>query len=228
MPFRSRHIKLIRHPPIPLVAWSPHAPPMPQTLLALLALVLSSLLVFNHQRLAVQSQRTMIVNEVEMAATGLAAEIIEFAGARSFDASSTPKKVALAGGTVPTTLASFSPAADFGSSATCPLLRPSEDAPCDDIDDLDGIEWAPVAIDVSLTDSLQFEARVRVYYVDDVKSMDPAPAPTYHKRVVLDLRSTDVPDREDGSVRVTRVFSYDAKKARRDYENSEDFVGIAL
>ena len=192
---------------------------MPQTLLALLALVLSSLLVFNHQQLAVRSQQTLVANEVEMAATGLASEILEFAGARSFDENTTPGAIETAGGAVPSDPTAFSATGTFGTAGTCDLLRPTPpDAPggCDDLDDLDDDRWIPVAIAVSLTDSLRFEARTSVYYVDSATAMDRSTAKTRHKRVVLDLRSLE--GRDLVRVRVTRVFSYDPDKALKDHE----------
>ena len=43
---------------------------MPQTLLALLALVLASLLTFNQQRLTLRSHDNLVVDELELAAAG--------------------------------------------------------------------------------------------------------------------------------------------------------------
>lgn len=196
---------------------------MPQTLLALLALMLASLLTFNQQRLTARAQRTMVANEIELAAAGLASEVLEFIGARSFDETTTPEAIGTNGGTVPESPVGFSGNAEFGTLGGCDLLQPSATPSCNDIDDLDGLDWTPVDVELAHGRSLTFEVRTDVFYVDSPTSMSPANTPTRHKRVVLDLRSDYVHQGEDGQLRVTRVFSYDPVKAAMDYENSDHY-----
>lgn len=200
---------------------------MPQTLLALLALVLASFVMFNQQRLTLRSQNNMVTDEVELAATGLASEVIEFIGAKSFDEASTPEAMHENGGAVPTGPATFTSGATFGATdrgtAGCNFVEPARTPDCDDVDDVDGIDWTPVEVDLAHGRSLGFEVRTEVYYVDSVESMEPADSPTRHKRVVMDLRSDHVQgDEADGIFRVTRVISYDPVKAAIDYEEAYD------
>ena len=198
---------------------------MPQTLLALLALVLSSLLVFNQQRLTLRSQTNMVTDEAELAAAGLASEVIEFVGARSFDEESTPYAI-YRSGEIPESPSAFSNASTFGAADRgtdgCNLLAPAATRECDDVDDVDGLGWTPVRVPLAGGRWLGFDVRTQVYYVDNTESMEPAGAPTLHKRVVMDIRSDHVVgDEADGLLRVTRVISYDPVKAAMDYENDE-------
>lgn len=196
---------------------------MPQTLLALLALALAGLLTFNQQRLTVRSQTNMVSNEVELAAAGLASEVMEFIGARSFDERSTPERIADALGVVPDGPDAFTNASSFGYSGDCDLLQPSNTPSCDDIDDLDDLGWTPVYVTLAHGRTLDFEIKTDVYYVDSPSSMTPSSSRTRHKRVDMNLRSDYATAGEDGILRVTRVFSYDPIKAEMDYENSEHY-----
>ncbi len=201
---------------------------MPQTLLALLALVLASFLMFNQQRLTARSQTNMVTDEIEMAATSLASEIIEFIGAKSFDEASTPEKIYLAGRQAPSDPADFTPGSSFGDptlgSDGCDFLRPWRTPSCDDVDDVDGGGWTPVEVQLAHDRTLGFEVRTEVFYVDDTVSMTPAAKQTLHKRVIMDIRSDHVAgDEADGLLQFTRVISYDPEKARMDYENDETY-----
>lgn len=193
---------------------------MPQTLLALLALVLASFLSFNQQRLTVRSYQTMVSSELELAATGLASNVIEMIGARSFDENTTPEKIDAAGGLVPQSPLSFSTPGSFGMLGECDLLSPADTPGCDDVDDVHGDDWRAVPVDLAHGRSLDFEVRTQVYYVASTESMVPTSIPTLHKRVVMDIRTDHVPGATEGIIRVTRVLSYDPIKAEMDYENS--------
>lgn len=201
---------------------------MPQTLLALLALVLASFLMFNQQRLTVRSQTNMVTDEIELAATGLASEVIEFVGAKSFDEQSTPYEVYMEGGKAPADPSAFTEGNAFGDPtlgpAGCDFIQPWRTPNCDDIDDVDGIDWTPVEVTLAHDRTLGFEVRTEVFYVDSTASMTPAVSQTLHKRVVMDIRSDHVSgDEQDGLLRFTRVFSYDPVKAAMDYENDETY-----
>lgn len=197
---------------------------MPQTLLALLALALAGLLTFNQQRLTVRSQTNMVSDEVELAAAGLASEVMEFISARSFDERTTPPKIADAYGSVPDDPNQFSESTSFGYSGECDLLLPANTPNCDDVDDLANRDWAPVEVTLAHGRTLGFEVKTDVYYVDSPSSMTPSSTKTRHKRVIMNLRSPYASSGDDGVVRVTRVVSYDPVKAEMDYENSEHYV----
>ena len=211
---------------------------MPQTLLALLALVLASFLTFNQQRLTMRSQTNMVTAELELAAAGLASEAMAFIEGRSFDENSTPEKIAAEGGAVPEEDSQFSSPGSFGYSGDCDYLQPAATPNCDDVDDLAGRGWTPVSIELAReliidpdtglpypdsvrTRELDFEVRTDVYYVDTAESMTPASGRTRHKRVTMDIRTPHLPTSPDGIMRVTRVVSYDPVKAGMDYENWE-------
>lgn len=214
---------------------------MPQTLLALLALVLASFLTFNQQRLTVRSQTNMVTDELELAAAGLASEVMAFIEGRSFDENSTPEKIAAAGGAIPENTSEFSSPNSFGYNGACDFLHPADTPACDDVDDLAGRGWTPVSIELARelvidpstnlpypdsvrTRELDFDVRTDVFYVDTANSMTPASGPTRHKRVTMDIRSKFVPGQAEGITRVTRVISYDPIKADMDYENSAVYV----
>jgi hypothetical protein len=197
---------------------------MPQTLLALLALALASLLTFNQQRLTVRSQQGMVGNEIELAAAGLASEVLELIGARSFDEETTPERIAAASGVIPYSPSGFSDASSFGVAGGCDYLVPANTPACDDVDDVGGSDWTPVAVGLARGRSLEFDIRTDVFYVASTTSMEPADAPTRHKRVILDVRSPYVTTGTGEVLRVTRVFSYDPVKAEMDYENSDSYI----
>ena len=216
---------------------------MPQTLLALLALILASFLTFNQQRLTVRSQTNMVTDELELAAAGVASEALAYIDGRSFDESTTPRALALTYGSAPGSPSAFSSPAAFGAldrgPLPCDFLDPWKTPECDDVDDLHDTGWTPVTIELAdelilnpdtgvpypdsvRTRTLTFEVRTEVYYVDEVKSMAPASGKTRHKRVLMDIRTRHVLGQDEGLMRVTRVISYDPVKAAMDYENSEE------
>ena len=191
---------------------------MPQTLLALLALLLASFLQLHQQQLSNQSHQGMVESELSLAATGLASEVIEMIGARAFDRTTAPPQIHKANGAVPDSPVGFSSASTFGTTSLCDLLTPGNGKKCNDVDDVHGDVWRPARVDLAHGRYLDFEVRTRVFYVSSVESMEPAPAPTIHKRVVMDIRTPYVSHAQDGTLRVTRVLSYDPIKALKDYE----------
>ncbi|WP_412068143.1 hypothetical protein [Rubrivirga sp. IMCC43871] len=198
---------------------------MPQTLLALFALVLASFLTFNQQRLTLRSHHNMVTDEIELAAAGLASEVIAFIDGRSFDEASTPSAIGDANGQIPDDPSDFLLASTFGGddngSDGCNLVRPILTPDCDDVDDVHSQEWLEVDIQLAAGRSLEFLVRTQVYYVASPESMDEAPSPTRHKRILVDIRSPYLPEATEGVYRATRVISYDPVKAEMDYENSD-------
>ncbi len=204
---------------------------MPQTLLALFALALSSLLVLNQQRLTTQSRERMISDEVELAASGLSSDIMEMVGARSFDEKSTPAAV-LARQRVPADGNDFTTSANLGSNdrgtAGCNLLQPLQTPECDDVDDVGGLSWQSVDVELAHGRTLPFEARTEVMYVTDPGSETPSSVRTRHKRVTLTLRSRFLRSgAANGYITTTRVISYDPIKAELDFEREYGPMGTA-
>lgn len=200
---------------------------MPQTLLALFALALSSFLVLNQQRLTAGARQHMVSDEVELAATGLASDIMEMVASRSFDEASTPGAIRYYQ-RVPNAAAEFSNTTRLGAldrgDAGCNLLHPALTPDCDDVDDVAGLGWIPVQVELAQGRHLEFEANLDIYYVASASSMVPSSVPTVHKRVVLEVRSPFMTN-GDGAITVTRVVSYDPIKAEFDYERLHGAIG---
>ena len=195
---------------------------MPQTLLSLLALALSSLLFLNQQRLATRAQTRMVTDEMELAASGLVSDVMEFAEARSFDETTTVEAI-YAAASVPRTAALFSDSTRFGPAdrglAGCNLLEPGLTLACDDVDDLAGLTWVPVEITLADGRTVPFTVRIGVRYVADATAQTPSAVPTRHKRVSVDVRCPFVRRGTANVLHVTRVISYDPIKAEKDYED---------
>lgn len=197
---------------------------MPQTLLALLALSVGSLIMFNQQRARVHSHKNMIHHEVELAATGAAMHILEMAGSRSFDEATTPEALFAAGAIAPPmTPAAFTAPSGFGAqgrgSEGCDLIQPFRTPACNDVDDLHGLTDVPVRINLSGGHHLAFTASLTVTYVTGVGSETPSLVPTNYKRVTLRLRSPHFADGTRDILQLSRVIAYDPVKADFDYEN---------
>lgn len=197
---------------------------MPQTLLALLALSLSSLVVFNQQRLQMRAQTQMVSNELALAGSGLASDIMEMIGARSFDEASTPEKIHAAAA-VPDSPSIFTSASVLESeseSKDCDLLTPTPS--CDDVDDIRGLENEPYSILLAEGRELDFEVSTSVVYVTDAEGGVKSDVPTLHKKVTIVVRSAN----EDLGIEpltFSRVFSYDPIKAEMDYERKYGPIG---
>ncbi|HYE96008.1 MAG TPA: hypothetical protein VD962_07330 [Rubricoccaceae bacterium] len=194
---------------------------MPQTLLAILGLGLTSLVAFNQQRASTQSYEAMIKNEFELAATGALMHVMEFIGARSFDERATPGGVRSANA-LPVGANDFVAISGFGAqdrgSLGCDLLAPRNTPDCDDIDDTHGINWQPITARLSDGRTLPFEVSVRVDYVTDDSLRVPSTTPTTHKRVVLTARTPYLPQYPQ-IAQVERVFSYDPNYTESSYES---------
>ena len=198
---------------------------MPQTLLALLALSLSSLIVFNQQRLQMRAQTQMVSNELALAGSGLASDIMEMIGARSFDEASTPEKIDKASA-IPESPLLFTSATEVATqkpgSKDCDLLVPTEK--CDDVDDVNGVKNARYSIMLAEGRALDFEVSTTVVYVTDAEGGVVSDLPTLHKKVTIEVRSVN----ERAGVEpltFSRVFSYDPIKAEMDYERIYGPIG---
>ncbi len=195
---------------------------MPQTLLSLLALVLASLLVFNQQRLTTASQTRMVTDEIELAASGLASDVLEFAEARSFDEATTPGAIQTLE-RVPALPSQFSGSTTFGATdrgtAGCDLLTPAITPDCDDLDDLNGLVNVPVDIVLANGRRFPFTVSTAVIYVTGTTSTAALATPSLHKRITVRVRSKFVRRGLSDVLEATRVISYDPIKAEKDHED---------
>ena len=193
---------------------------MPQTLLALLAMILASLLSFSQQRGALSNYEHMIGNEIEMAASGALMTVLEFVGARSFDERTTPAGIASAGAILPVDESDLSLAASFGSgdrgASGCDLMEPFRTPDCDDIDDVDGLQEQTISVTLSTGLTLDFEIAIEVDYVTGEDMNAASASPTWNKRVIVTANSDLLPH---GAISMERVFAYDPIEAESDYED---------
>ena len=192
---------------------------MPQTLLALLAMILTSLLAFGQQRNVQSNYQHMIGNEIEMAASGAVMTVLEFIGSRSFDERTTPEGIHQAQ-TLPPDAAALSASNRFGSydrgAGGCDLMQPFVTPDCDDVDDLEGLTGQTISVTLSTGMTLDFEVGIEVDYVAVGDMETPVAGPTWFKRVIVTAESEMLPY---GEIRMQRVFAYDPIKAEVDYEN---------
>jgi hypothetical protein len=192
---------------------------MPQTLLALLALALASIIAFNMQRLTQQSYRGALREEVQLAASGTAQHVMEMVAARSFDESTTPRPLFQAAA-IPYVPAGFSLPANFAGDrggAGCDLMDPGLTPDCDDVDDISGLTTSPVEARLSDGRILPYLAETRVFYVANPSDTTASAVPTLHKRVELTL-TYDMPGQTRPVLMISRVISYDPVKAEADME----------
>ena len=192
---------------------------MPQTFLALLALVLASIITFNQQRLTQQSYRNALRDEVQLAASGSAQHVIEMIAARSFDEVTTPVPL-FRSGEIPHSPSGFTSAAAFGNdrgALGCNLMDPRLTPECDDVDDVAGLTGLAVEARLSDGRTLPYIADLDIFYVPSPSATVPSSVPTLHKRIELTLYTNMF-----GSTRrvleISRVVSYDPIKADADME----------
>ncbi len=139
---------------------------MQQTLYALLALALTSMLSFSQLNSQTQSYARLVDDELEVMGSGVLRRVLETADILSFDQRTTPAIWNANGGVVPL-ITEYETQGSFGNTPQCDLDEPFKNlAGCDDIDDLDmGSSWQAVPFYFPNGDSLVFEANVRVHYV---------------------------------------------------------------
>jgi len=163
---------------------------MPQTMLAILAMMLFSLFAVQQQEKVYFAQSTMIRQTVSAMLNGAAVERLEEIGSKGYDQSIVDNE------TVTSTAELASAATGFGPG--------NDPTPEDDIDDFHA------ALDTLYravgTDSLSFHVESTVQYADEVNPSVPAAGgiKTKFKLVTVTVRSIDL---EDLEATVSRSFS---------------------
>lgn len=160
---------------------------MPQTILALLALMIASLFSLQMHRQTIETQQRMIRNELALQSTGVAEDKLGEIGTMHFD------EAVKHGQAVDSyaRLTAGPPFADGGPDN-------------DDIDDFNGsVDTLARAIE---GEELHFRAEVRVVYVPDANTDGAAAShQTKTKRVTVRVRSVDWPSAEE--IRLSRTFT---------------------
>nr|BCX01721.1 MAG: hypothetical protein KatS3mg041_1767 [Bacteroidota bacterium] len=156
---------------------------MQQTLLAFCALLIACLWALSQQRALLGNRFSMVHLELEQAAAEVARDMLDRIGSKPFDAA------ALQGGI-----------ADL-SQLTWPLLPtglPFDQ--CMDIDDVHGM----LPYTYRTPDSLRFEVRAEVRYVDPEDPTRIVSGPTLAKEVTVTVTHPEM----RAPVRLKRIFSY--------------------
>jgi len=143
---------------------------MSQTTFSILALATAMLIAVAQIRWTIQTQHRLVDDELEVMASGVARQVLEYAESRSFDERTTPAVWNTIG--PPASELDFDLASNFGNAPdpTCNLSDLTLNlAECDDIDDLhmDSALWQSFPF-IMETDTMDFEVNIQVYYVDDV------------------------------------------------------------
>ena len=184
---------------------------MPQTLLGLLALAILTQMSFSQQQVTIKSYQNQLRDEFSVAASGMLMEVMELLAARPFDSQSTPQVMINRG--IPAT-SQFGGLGYGGGEEDCDLFE-IDLSDCNDLDDFSRSTWWPANVELSNGQSLPFEVKVSVSYVDGENPDVVVPGPTSSKRVVLLVRTPLLPQ-EGPFIHLERVIAFDANKASAD------------
>jgi hypothetical protein len=176
---------------------------MQQTLLALLALIITVLLSYNQERSMMHARTAMIDAEMEVMASGVALQVLEFIGHSAFDEQTTnDAKVTLT--------SELTGGGSFGSSGRCDVSAPIETtypyALCDDIDDFHEMVMESVPF-ILQSDTVFFDVTAKVQYVDADGKV--ATGATFNKKVVVTVEHAGLKQYLKSPVVLSRTFSYE-------------------
>lgn len=148
---------------------------MPQTLLALGALILVMLFSFNHQRATIRNTQDIVSTELEVMAHARGKEVMQLIGSKPFDAR-------IADGTVGPQASDsdkdlLTHPANFG-------YRNSFDE-CEDIDDFNFMEPDTIYFEVQGGVGFEFVVNAEVNYINNFGN--PSTSPTWVKEVKLTI-----------------------------------------
>lgn len=170
---------------------------MQQTLLALLALMIATLLNFNQMQATVQNEQMKIRAEMQHMALSVAQETMEIVRARAYDDAT----VGIPKDSIVDVSEFTSP---FPSNNHCKVFGGSD--VCDDVDDFHEMKPATIPFPTPNGD-LDFIVEIEVQYVDS--TMDPAGTKTRRKEVIIwvqDKASSGDPRMND-PIRFSEVLS---------------------
>ena len=197
---------------------------MSQTTLSLLALATAMLIAVTQIYWTLQTQHRLVDDELELMASGVARQVLEYAQSRSFDERTTPDNWNTLG--EPASVSDFHEASSFGNYPVCEFTDLAANADrCDDLDDLDmdSTKWQEVPF-VMESDTMKFEVNVRVFYVDDLNPEVRLIGSnrSESKEVVVKVRSPLQVQQHrfvNGLVTLRRLFVYDPdiEQLRADY-----------
>lgn len=167
---------------------------MQQTLLALVALLIATLLSFNQKQALVQNQSQVVRAEVEQMAIGVAAQTMQVIRARAFDAATAGVP---SDSLVPTSEFSSFP---FTTGNDCEAFGGTDT--CDDVDDFHEMVTATIPFQVP-SGTFDFDVDAEVRYVDE--DLQPTGGSrTSRKKVILKVQ--DAPS--SGEPRLPEPIQY--------------------
>lgn len=171
---------------------------MPQTMLALLALIIATLFAVQQQRQALHAQAKVVRNSLALHATGVVEDVLGGVGAVAFDEATTGNNEA-----------------DAAGELTAPGYLGSEGGQPNDIDDFHamvGIEDYRIIQrkdpDAGLvTDTLWFDVAIEVSYAD--AEGHPMTTQTKYKKATAYVYSLDIPYPD--TVKLSRLYACGSK-----------------
>lgn len=171
--------------------------PMTQTIYALLALVMLSLLSVSQQGAILSDYRTMLSEELEVMGSGVALQAMEYIATKAFDHQSID-------GTITSTWQlSGMP---FSSNRNCTFSGAADT--CDDIDDFHSMQSEYIDFIIG-NDTLQFQVDASVTYLDS--NHNATTTRTYVKEVTVEVHDywgDGQPRLMKQPIRLARMFSY--------------------
>jgi hypothetical protein len=177
---------------------------MQQTLLAMLALMIVSVLSFNQKRAQLYAQQGAVRAEIEEMAMSVAQRSMEVVSARAFDETTTERASGL-----PVDLSALTggPACEEGAGSTCDCQAFGGTRTCDDIDDFHNMEPATMSFALP-SGEVDFTVTVRVRYVD--VDLRPISGPSQQKEVTVSVQHAPEagPPLLPKPIRHTEVFSH--------------------
>ena len=128
---------------------------MPQTLGAFLAIMAVMTFTLNYNRSTIHSQRNMINTEMEVMASAVATDVMNYVASKPFDARTADNTV----NRYNKITALLTPASEFGSCGSF--------GTCNDIDDFHNLPEFVRTFEIEPGVAIKFNVGVAVHYVDD-------------------------------------------------------------
>ena len=202
---------------------------MRETILALLALSVVTTMSIGVMSASLQNSIKQVDREIEVYSSAVAANVLDYAGSRSFDSRTTPESWDNSGS--PSDSTQFDASSSFGSNPDCNLYEPYNDVViCDDVGDLhmESNEWQPYQYVVEVVDGdsliIPFEVNTRVQYIDLAypDSTLPSYVRTNTKRITVKVKSKlhDSDNRSGGLVTIERIYAYNGDVAAKHHQAS--------
>jgi hypothetical protein len=183
---------------------------MPQTLIAILSMVVTTLFAFNQHRNVLSTRLGMIREEMAVRSTSVAVDVLEEIGSMAFDEATLDKSVLHA-----SDLTHISMYDQYGGDVinTDPYssdlgVRPTlESGGANDLDDFDGAILDRIRIREDR--QIRFRAEARVRYVDEVDRTSEVGFQTKLKKVTIKVYTTAIahPD----TIYISQIYSCGSK-----------------